>query len=102
MKRNSTDQQDAIQLLSDDETRTLTLALFEGAGGFLKDEEFEAAMETVFEWAEKIRLESASLDSILRGKLSVRCGPDGEMEFKTKDSELCEPSESVETDRPLR
>ena len=99
MNRNSTDQQNAIQLLSDDETRALTLALFEGAGGSLKDEEFEAAMETGFEWAEKVRFESASLDSILRGKLLVRCGSDGEIEFVTKDSELCEPSESIETDR---
>lgn len=98
MTSNNNDQQDAIQLLSDDETRTLTLALFEGAGGSLKDEEFEAAMETVFEWAEKIRLESASLDSILRGKLSVRCGPDGEMEFKSKKEELApDPTDGEDT-----
>ena len=99
MKRDNTDKQNEIQLLSDDEAKALMIALIEGAGGWMQAEELDSAMETTFEWAEKVRLENTFLESILRGKLLVRCGPDGKMEFNAKKEELCEPSESIETDR---
>jgi hypothetical protein len=85
------EQPDAIQLVTDGELETLTLALLEGAGGWMEAEELDAAMETAFEWAEKVRFESVALKAILCGKLSVRCNPDGEIEFKSKKEELAEP-----------
>jgi hypothetical protein len=93
MNSNNTDQQDAIQLLSHNESRALITAFVEGAGRILNEEEFEAATGIVFDWAKRVRCESEALESVLCGKLLVRCGSDGEIEFKAKDSEHCEPSE---------
>lgn len=78
---------DAIQLLSDDETKTLTLALLEGPGGWLEAEERDAAMERFFAWANRVCLESKALEYILRGKLMVRCEPDGEISVVPKSAE---------------
>jgi hypothetical protein len=89
----NSEQPEAIQLVTDNELKTLTLALLEGAGGWMEAEELDAAMETAFEWAEKVRFESVALKAILCGKLSVRCSPDGEMEFKSKKEEFAEPPE---------
>ena len=102
MNSNNSDKPDAIQLLSDDEAKTLTLALLEGSGGLMKADELDAAMETTFEWAEQVRRESAALECILRGKLLVGCEADGEIVFKSKKEDLAEPLESIETDRSLR
>ncbi len=89
----NSEKPNAIQLLTDGEAKTLTLALLEGAGGCMQSEELDTAMKATFEWAQVARFESAALENILRGKLLVRCGSDGEIEFIVKDSEHCEPSE---------
>ncbi len=102
MKSNSNDQQDAFQLLSNDERETLILALLEGAGGGMEAEALDAAKETAFDWAKKTRIESTVLELILRGDLMVRCRPDGELEFRPKIAKPSESLEVIETDRSLR
>jgi hypothetical protein len=89
----NSEQPDAIQLVTDDELTTLTLALVKGAGGCIEAEELDAAMETTFNWAEDVRLESLALKAILCGKLLVGCSPDGEMNFISKKEEFAEPPE---------
>jgi hypothetical protein len=87
----NSEELDAIQLVTEDECRTLILALVAGAGGRMEAEELDAAMETTFEWAEKARIESVALKAILCGKLLVGCSPDGEIEFISKKEEFADP-----------
>jgi hypothetical protein len=96
----NSEELDLIQLLTDDEAKTLILALVEGAGGLMKAEELDAAMETTFEWAQKVRLESTVLECILRGNLLVRCEPDGEIAFMPKKQEFAEPFEEDDRSTP--
>ena len=102
MRSNSNDQQDAIQLLSDGERETLTLALLESAGAGMEAEELDTATEKVFEWAKNVRLESTVLECVFRGDLLMRCRPDGELEFRPKTAKSSESLDVIETDRSLR
>ena len=91
MNPTHSEKPDEIQLLTDGEAKTLTLALLEGAGGCLKAEELDAAMERTFEWAQQVRFESTALKCILRGKLLVGCDPNGEIVFISKKEDLAQP-----------
>ncbi len=102
MNTINSNKTDEIQLLSDDEAVTLTLALIKGAGGRMQHEELDAAMETTFDWAEKVRFQGTALEAILLGEVLLRCEPDGELVFIAKTPGLNGSSESIETDGPLQ
>ncbi len=91
MNNNTNAQQAGLQLLSEDDRKTLTLALLEGPGGWLEAEERDAATERFFAWANRVCLESKALEYILRGKLLVRCEPDGEISIEPTSAETYGP-----------
>ena len=101
MSINSSEELDDLKLITKSEGVTLFLALLDGAGGAMEVEQADAALENVLDWAEKTRLEYTALEAVLRGKVMLRCEPDGEIVFISKNAEHGESLESIETDRRL-
>lgn len=102
MNFKNSEELDVAQLVTDDEMRTLILIMLEGAGGEMETKELNAGIEKVSEWARKIRLESAVLECVLHGGLMMRCGSDGELQFRIRIGESGESLETTEIDGPLQ